>query len=221
MKLFRAIVMNVWQERQGTTGSLVADLSKKLGELQRREGLLDEAYLYDKRIDRPTYERQRDKLREEIALARIELDDARLEEIDVEGVLAFAEHVLTNAARLWVEASPEQKTRLQRALFPDGLQLKDGKFGTATTCFAFTQLAAVASADSDVASPSGSDTQGNPVPPDIPRGLTAVPRRVPSRVSGCRWRASMTSARPERGTIDPCARLRTPRQWWNTPSMCS
>ena len=36
-----------------------------------------------KRIDATTYERQRDKLREDIALVRLELDDARLDEIDV------------------------------------------------------------------------------------------------------------------------------------------
>jgi hypothetical protein len=40
--------------------------------------LLDEAFLYTRSVDSTTYERQRDKLREEIALARIELDDARL-----------------------------------------------------------------------------------------------------------------------------------------------
>jgi hypothetical protein len=111
--------------------------------------------LYRKEIDRATYERQRDKLREDIALVRIELEDAKLEEIDIEGLLGFAEHVLTNAARLWIEASPEQKTRLQQVLFPNGLTLQDGKFGTATTCFAFTQLTEIFSPDSGVASPTG------------------------------------------------------------------
>ena len=47
--------------------------------------MLDDAYVYEKRVDSATYERQRDKLREDIALVRIELEDAQLEEIDVEG----------------------------------------------------------------------------------------------------------------------------------------
>jgi hypothetical protein len=112
MKLFRAIVMDVWQERHTLADHLVADLSAKLSKLQQREALVDEAFLYKREIDQPTYERQRDKLREDIALVRIELEDAKLDEIDLEGVLGFAEHVLTNAARLWMEAAPEQKTRL-------------------------------------------------------------------------------------------------------------
>ena len=37
----------------------------------------------------------------------IELEDARLDQIDVEGLLGFAEYVLTNAARLWTEATAE------------------------------------------------------------------------------------------------------------------
>lgn len=85
-------------------------------------------------------------------LVRIELEDAKLDEIDLEGVLGFAEHVLTNAARLWMEAFPERKARLQQVLFPNGLTLQDGKFGTATSCFAFTQLTGIPTTDSGVAS---------------------------------------------------------------------
>jgi len=60
---------------------------RSLEGLQRREALLDEGFLFARSIDNATYERQRDKVREEIALARIELEDANLEEIDLEGVL--------------------------------------------------------------------------------------------------------------------------------------
>ena len=101
-----------------------ADLESHLTELRRKELALEDAYIYDQRrtIDGTTYERQRDKLREEIAIAEIEQQDARLDEIDVDGILGFAEHVLGNAARLWFEATPEQKQRLQR-LVPRGTAL--------------------------------------------------------------------------------------------------
>ena len=132
-----------------------ADLEVRLADLRRREELLDDAYLYAKKIDAITYERQRDTMREQIALASIELEDARHEEIDVEGLLGFAEYVLTNAARLWMEATAEQRPRLQRALFPEGLRLRDGRIGTAVTCMAFTQLEAIEGRESGLASPTG------------------------------------------------------------------
>jgi hypothetical protein len=49
----------------------------------------------------------------------------------VEGVVAFAQHVLANAARLWTGFSLDQKQRLQRVLFPEGVAYRDGEFGTA------------------------------------------------------------------------------------------
>ena len=134
-----------------------ADLESHLTELRRKELALEDAYIYDQRrtIDGTTYERQRDKLREEIAIAEIEQQDARLDEIDVDGILGFAEHVLGNAARLWFEATSEQKQRLQRVLFPEGLRYRDGGFGTVVTCFAFTTLERNTEVGSGLASPTG------------------------------------------------------------------
>jgi hypothetical protein len=54
--------------------------------------------------------------------------------------LAFAEHVVTNAARLWIELGLEDRQRLQQALFPEGLSFDGEKFGTAVTCLAFKKL---------------------------------------------------------------------------------
>jgi DNA invertase Pin-like site-specific DNA recombinase len=147
LALFRAIVLDVWKARVAEAGALRAAVEARLADLRRREMLLEEAYLYGKKIDAVTYERQRDTLREQIALAEIDLGDARHEELDVEGLL-------TNAARLWIEATAEQKPRLQQALFPQGLRLKDKMIGTAATCIAFTQLRALDGENSEVASPT-------------------------------------------------------------------
>ena len=51
----------------------------------------------------------------------------------------LAEHVLNNAAHLWLDASLELKRSLQTVIFPEGLRFRDGKVGTATTCLAFSQ----------------------------------------------------------------------------------
>jgi hypothetical protein len=153
--LFREIVLDVWKVRTAEAGALRAALAAKLADLRGREELLEEAFLYSKKIDATTYERQRDAIREQIALATLDLGDARHEEADVEGLLTFAEHILTNADRLWMEATIAQRARLQRALFPEGMRLRDGKTGTAVTCLAFTQLGGIEGHDSGVTSPTG------------------------------------------------------------------
>ena len=118
MRLFSAIVVDVWHSRRAEGSALLEKLELRLSELRRREAVLEEAYLYRQSIDRVAYERQRDLLRESIALATLEADDAKLDEIDVDGLIGFAEFILSNAARLWSESTFDQKQRLQRLLFP-------------------------------------------------------------------------------------------------------
>jgi hypothetical protein len=70
--------------------------------------------------------------------------------------LNFAQVVLINANRLWLDASLEHKQRLQEVLFPEGLTYseQDG-FGTPKTCFAFSWLQEIDPADQGMASPAG------------------------------------------------------------------
>ena len=98
---------------------------------------VEEALLFERSIDRPTYERKRDQRREQLTLAELELSDAIGEHLDVEGILAFAEYVLTDVSRLWIDLPLEQQQRLQAVLFSEGLRLDGERFGTAATCSAF------------------------------------------------------------------------------------
>ena len=83
--------------------ALVARVRKLQAKLDR----LEDVFIYDRAIDRDTYTSQLDRLREELALADLELHDARIEGLDVEGVLGFAEFLIANAGRVWAEASLE------------------------------------------------------------------------------------------------------------------
>jgi hypothetical protein len=46
-------------------------------------------------------------LRQELTLLRIDRHSSELDELDVEGIMAFAERILPRAADLWVQASLE------------------------------------------------------------------------------------------------------------------
>jgi site-specific DNA recombinase len=155
MRLFNAIVVDVWNGRQGEAKRLRASLEAVVAQNRERLDRVDEAFLHERSIDRQSYERQRDQLREHLALAEMELSAATEKQLDVEGALAFAEHLLTNAARLWMELGLDQKQQLQQVLFPEGLRFDGEKFGTAVTCLAFKQLAENGEPRSEVASPTG------------------------------------------------------------------
>ncbi len=74
-------------------------------------------------------------------MLKIDRHTSKLEELDVEGILAFAERVLPRAADLWVQASLEQRQRLQQLFFPEGVAFDGNGFvGTAVTAPAFSYL---------------------------------------------------------------------------------
>ena len=62
-------------------------------------------------------------------------------ELDVEGILAFAERILPRAVDLWVQASLDERQRFQQLFFPDGIAFDGNRFvGTGATAPAFSQL---------------------------------------------------------------------------------
>jgi hypothetical protein len=103
-----------------------------------------------------SYSRQRDKLREELTLAKIEHHTEAVDELDVEGILAFAERILPRASDLWVQASLDYKQRLQQLFFPEGIAFDGNRFNrTAATAPLFNYLAPSESADEKMVSRDG------------------------------------------------------------------
>jgi site-specific DNA recombinase len=145
VKLFNAIVLDVWRARQKTTDRERTRIRARVDMLRAKLRRLADLLMEDA-IDRETYTSKRDKLRQDLALVETELDEAKNEQLDVEAIIAFAEDVLTNVVALWERASLPHKQRLQGALFPEGLVFegmsKDRSLGfrTPVTGLAFKAL---------------------------------------------------------------------------------
>lgn len=153
--LFKSIVMDVWQKRLGEAGQARKTLEKRNEELIEKKDRLLEARVYDQVISNEEFTRQRDKLNEEIALIRLEIHEATLEEYDVESVLAFAEQVLLDAPRLWMEYDLDQKQRFQQLVFPRGLTHDGDSCRIAVTCGLYSYLRKIETQKDDLASPTG------------------------------------------------------------------
>src|SRR6266852_4703005 len=114
------------------------------------------AFLSSETIAITTYGRERDKLREALTLAKIDHHAEAVEELDVEGILAFAERILPRASDLWVQASLDYKQRLQQLFFPEGIAYDGNRFNrTAVAAPLFKYLAPPESADEKMVSRVG------------------------------------------------------------------
>ena len=90
--------------------------------------------MYRQILAKDDFDEQYAQIKEEMTLTEMHPDELKGEELDVEGALAFSHYVMPNAARLWVEASLDQKQRLQQALFTEGVTFSAWIFGTARMC---------------------------------------------------------------------------------------
>jgi hypothetical protein len=153
MRLVKNRILYVWEQRRADAKDRTTEQQRRVSAIQQKLDKLDEAFLYAEAIDVTTYGRQRDKLREALTLAKDHHAEA-VEELDVEGILAFTERILPRAPDLWVQATLDYKQRLQQLSFPEGVAFDGHRFNrTAATAPLFRCLAPAEGAD-DLAKPS-------------------------------------------------------------------
>jgi hypothetical protein len=109
----------LWEQRRAEANERTTDQERRVKAIQQKLDRLDEAFLYSESIDLTSYSRQRDRLREELTLAQIDRHTEAVNELDLQGILAFAERILPRASDLWVQTSLDYKQRLQQLLFPE------------------------------------------------------------------------------------------------------
>jgi hypothetical protein len=146
----------VWEQRRAYARDRTAEHERRVKSVRQKLDRLDEAFLSEQSIDLATYTRQRDKLREELTLSKIDHHTQAVDELDVEGVLAFAERILPRAADLWVQASLDYKQRLQQLFFPEGIAYDGHRFNrTAVAASLFRYLDPGEQVEESLASPAG------------------------------------------------------------------
>jgi hypothetical protein len=85
--LFRAVVLDYWKAEIQGAADVAARLEQRATELKQQLRQVEDAFVLERRIDHLSYADLRDRLREQLALVELERSDARLQEIDIEGLL--------------------------------------------------------------------------------------------------------------------------------------
>jgi site-specific DNA recombinase len=140
MRLLKESMLQIWKARKAAMRDEIAQAERAVKVIQEKLDRLDEAFLFERSIDIGTYDRHAEKLREELTLARMDRHSGQLEELDVEGILAFAEP--SPARRRPVGAgSLDQRQRFQQLFFRDGIAFDGNRsIGTGATAPAFSYL---------------------------------------------------------------------------------
>ncbi len=159
MRLVKDRILYLWEQRRAEAKDRTAEQEKRVKAIQQKLDRLDDAFLFAETIDSKSYERQRDRLREEVTLAQIDHHTESIDELDVQGILGFAERILPRASDQWVQASLDYKQRLQQLFFPEGIAFDGNRFNrTAATAPLFNYLAPSESADEKSGEPGRNRT---------------------------------------------------------------
>ena len=121
-------MLRVWHERKASVNSEVANAEHEREAIQQKLDRLDDAFLYPKSIDLEHLRTATGSASRGTHAGEIDRHGFKIEEFDVEGILAFAERLLPRASDLWIQASLEQRQRLQRLFFPDGVAFSGKAF---------------------------------------------------------------------------------------------
>ncbi len=143
IEAFRAVATDAWRERSADAGAVLSNLERRIEQLQKRLDDLDEAFIYERRIQRPVYEKERGRLGNELVEVETQRNRPKDESLDVDAALDFAVRLLRSPSHAWWSADLDQKQRLQKVFFPTGLRFREGRFETPETGILFKGIAAI------------------------------------------------------------------------------
>lgn len=123
-QLFRRHVLEEWEGELQTQAAARQAIERQIAALKKQSRRLDQCFIFERSIDRETYEDQRDHLREQIATTEIELARTLAGERTVDRDLDYAYDVLRRASTLWMDAADLRTRQLvQWLLFPAGITI--------------------------------------------------------------------------------------------------
>ena len=139
LAVFRLNLLEKWKKRGAEAGRIQGNLKRKLIELEsQQEKIAERRALDDQNAD--VYERLLAKKRDQATQIRLEIENAKIEDIDIESVLDFAENALSNAAHLWLVAVPEQKPRPSKGVLPGRSDVRRRETSNRRNLFCFQSL---------------------------------------------------------------------------------
>jgi hypothetical protein len=140
--------------RQRTQFDTLAKARTAIAALEaRRQKIFD--LFGNGKLSEDVYRDQTEKVGTRIKTAQRVEGEAVDEMAEIEFLVDFAVWLPTNAPGVWMAALPENKRRLQQAVFPNGLEVTPEEFGTLPTDTLIKLFSYRESGFEDLASPAG------------------------------------------------------------------
>ena len=138
MRIVTQVVTQRWESRQDTARFSATHHATTIREIEAKLTKLETAYIYERAIDRDRYDQHRAGLEQQLTAARVAMNDAHTDDLDLEGALRVASRVLTSAATVYATMAPVTRRKFLGVLNPTGWQVeRSGAIRTPTEAFVY------------------------------------------------------------------------------------
>ena len=96
-----------------------------------------------------------DQLRAEESVLKVELSENKIDRSEAEAVIDFTIHFVAHVGNYWEHMKPNEKTVLQKAIFPKGVVYENGTFRTDEISSSFQLIKSFAEENSPLVTPEG------------------------------------------------------------------
>ena len=130
-RLFKAVKLDAWEQKHKELSQDITRFDEQLSKLEaERQQVIDLAKKGT--FDDDTAKEELARIKERLALTRLERNELQIDDYDLEIGLNFCLFFMTNVHRLWYEANLTQKLKFQEMIFPEGVNFDYNRFGTSS-----------------------------------------------------------------------------------------
>ncbi|MBI2057942.1 MAG: recombinase zinc beta ribbon domain-containing protein [Candidatus Yanofskybacteria bacterium] len=157
IRVFKETTLRQWNTEKDINSQQSKSFGKELGQLKIRLENLKEMREGGE-IGREEFLERRERLENQITGLQISQNEAKTDELDLEGAIAAVEYILLNIAKIWRDTENiKQKQRLQRLVLPEGIAYDKNtqNFGTAVLSPVFSLYETFQTSPSDFVAGGG------------------------------------------------------------------
>ncbi len=139
-KLFKAVVLDAWQDRYKKFDETNARVRRDIEKLEQERQTIFDFHRHGKYTD-DEFVTQKKLVNERIEQKRLLLQDARQKELDMEKALNYCFHFIRNASKVWMDLADDYEARinLQHLIFAKPVMFDGNSFGTPELSLVFAQ----------------------------------------------------------------------------------
>ena len=130
LKLFKEAAVDTWDKKCLSVKAERQKYERQLSVLNEKRKRIFEMR-EDGSYTPEEFKERKEEIDNQIMATKISLDETRIEQFDIEGVLSYANNFIIDLGRQWLDLAISHQ-RFQKLVFPDGITYKRGEgFGTA------------------------------------------------------------------------------------------